>query len=334
MKKKLVTILLIIILIVVSYLQCTHKQAINGLDSIAAVYDNKENDDQEDETEAGEIYNNPEPPLPPTRAEVVTRALITSYPDVIEDIDFINDDWAILMRGTWYHYANGRMLPETEIANTGNYRSVSFYDYPKELPPWVYPTPEETARYSAWSSAGGSAVSSRRSNFFLDTLWQAGNQTETESRLIRFNFLGRQIRVHQRLREKLLLIEAEIREAAALETEIQTFINTIGSIESYGWRNIAVTDSRSYHSYGLALDILPRSYGGRQTYWLWTSQSGMHWWNIPYSQRYHPPDTVTKIFESYGFIWGGKWQQYDTMHYEYRPEILILNGFTVIGLND
>ncbi|MCL2443985.1 MAG: M15 family metallopeptidase [Treponema sp.] len=33
-----------------------------------------------------------------------------------------------------------------------------------------------------------------------------------------------------------------------------------------------------------------------------------------------------KTFESQGFIWGGKWQLFDTMHFEYRPEILILNG--------
>ncbi|MDD5211432.1 MAG: M15 family metallopeptidase, partial [Sulfuricurvum sp.] len=24
----------------------------------------------------------------------------------------------------------------------------------------------------------------------------------------------------------------------------------------------------------------------------------------------------------YGFIWGGRWYHYDTMHFEYRPELL------------
>jgi hypothetical protein len=28
------------------------------------------------------------------------------------------------------------------------------------------------------------------------------------------------------------------------------------------------------------------------------------------------------IFEKHGFIWGGKWYHYDTMHFEYRPELL------------
>ncbi|MBP9613702.1 MAG: M15 family metallopeptidase, partial [Sulfurospirillum sp.] len=25
--------------------------------------------------------------------------------------------------------------------------------------------------------------------------------------------------------------------------------------------------------------------------------------------------------EKYGFVWGGRWYHYDTMHFEYRPEL-------------
>ena len=31
---------------------------------------------------------------------------------------------------------------------------------------------------------------------------------------------------------------------------------------------------------------------------------------------------IVEIFERHGFIWGGKWSYYDTMHFEYRPELL------------
>ena len=27
-------------------------------------------------------------------------------------------------------------------------------------------------------------------------------------------------------------------------------------------------------------------------------------------------------FEAEGFIWGGRWYHFDTMHFEYRPELL------------
>jgi hypothetical protein len=29
---------------------------------------------------------------------------------------------------------------------------------------------------------------------------------------------------------------------------------------------------------------------------------------------------IVDIFERRGFVWGGKWYRYDTMHFEYRPE--------------
>jgi hypothetical protein len=31
---------------------------------------------------------------------------------------------------------------------------------------------------------------------------------------------------------------------------------------------------------------------------------------------------IVDVFEKHGFIWGGKWYHYDTMHFEYRPELL------------
>jgi D-alanyl-D-alanine carboxypeptidase len=34
------------------------------------------------------------------------------------------------------------------------------------------------------------------------------------------------------------------------------------------------------------------------------------------------PFDIVQIFEKHGFIWGGKWGHFDTMHFEYRPELL------------
>jgi hypothetical protein len=31
---------------------------------------------------------------------------------------------------------------------------------------------------------------------------------------------------------------------------------------------------------------------------------------------------VIDAFEENGFAWGGKWYRFDTVHFEYRPEIL------------
>jgi hypothetical protein len=64
---------------------------------------------------------------------------------------------------------------------------------------------------------------------------------------------------------------------------------------------------------------------GMETYWRWTAEKGMDWHSIPREKRLEPPDAVAGIFEENGFLWGGKWPWYDTMHFEYRPEILLLS---------
>jgi hypothetical protein len=71
---------------------------------------------------------------------------------------------------------------------------------------------------------------------------------------------------------------------------------------------------------------------GLQTYWQWTADSNAEWYTVPYSGRFHPPEPVVKAFEAYGFCWGGKWPLFDTMHFEYRPEIMLMYGMPVEDL--
>ena len=103
---------------------------------------------------------------------------------------------------------------------------------------------------------------------------------------------------------------------------------------------MAGTLSRSYHGYGLAVDLIPKSYGGKVPYWRWLAErnaaagaaagsnaaagAAADWWMTPYEHRWAVPLPLVAAFERHGFVWGGKWLFFDTMHFEYRPEILIL----------
>ena len=129
-------------------------------------------------------------------------------------------------------------------------------------------------------------------------------------------------------------MEEQILRASKTSTAVKQWINSIKSIDGWNWRNISATESRSYHAYGAAIDFLPKSPGGLETYWLWTSRTTPEWWAVPYSKRLQPPEEVIKAFESFGFIWGGKWRYYDTMHFEYRPEILVFSGIERTNLKD
>jgi D-alanyl-D-alanine carboxypeptidase len=75
----------------------------------------------------------------------------------------------------------------------------------------------------------------------------------------------------------------------------------------FNWRPIAKTDRRSVHSYGIAVDMNV----GVSDYWL---NGGKY--------RNRIPCGIAEVFEAHGFIWGAKWYHFDTMHFEYRPELL------------
>ena len=264
---------------------------------------------------------------PPSRAEQVVRALVAAYPRRVLRAEFRNGDWAVLLRDTWFYYAEGRMLPEELRHRASEYSPIAFYNYPSELPPWTPPSPEQINRFRDINNER--AARRARAPYFFDALYRASNRSQAYDRVKTLRFLGHPVLIHYAILEDLSLVEELILTAARTDPEVRAWINNIGSVVGWNWRNVAGSQSRSFHAYGVAVDILPRSPGGRAIYWLW---AGPEWWNIPHERRYHPPDVVIRAFESYGFVWGGKWLFFDTMHFEYRPEVIILNGMELSSL--
>lgn len=80
------------------------------------------------------------------------------------------------------------------------------------------------------------------------------------------------------------------------------------------WRPIAGTSRLSVHSFGAAVDINV----GRSDYWRNVKQDEEAL--LEYKNRI--PEKIVEVFERHGFIWGGWWYHYDTMHFEYRPELI------------
>ncbi len=85
----------------------------------------------------------------------------------------------------------------------------------------------------------------------------------------------------------------------------------------FNCRPVAGTGRLSMHAYAAAIDLNIAF----SDYWLWQKPTGGL---IPYHNRM--PQQIVDIFERHGFIWGGKWYNYDTMHFEYRPELLGMPG--------
>ena len=81
---------------------------------------------------------------------------------------------------------------------------------------------------------------------------------------------------------------------------------------TYNCRAVADTGQSSPHGYGIAIDLNTAF----SDYWYWRPHGG----RILYRNRM--PQEIVTIFEKHGFIWGGKWYHFDTMHFEFRPELL------------
>ncbi|OPJ62401.1 M15 family metallopeptidase [Clostridium oryzae] len=82
---------------------------------------------------------------------------------------------------------------------------------------------------------------------------------------------------------------------------------------TYNYRVISGTGRLSPHAFGIAIDIN----SDRRDYWKWCTREQGEKRILEY------PKDMVNIFEKNYFIWGGKWGHFDTLHFEYRPEIII-----------
>lgn len=269
-----------------------------------------------------------EPPLPGARE---VAALAATFPHRVERTAVRNGEWALYMDGEWFYWADGRLLPEPLNADPSQFVSIRFYNY--ELGPWeprtITPELEARLRDRTRNRRNDERV---RFNAFLDTLYEVGSRTEADATMVRVQFLGMGTRVHPIVAAPLERVEARIRREMIDNQEMREFVAGLGSVHGYHWRNIAGTNRRSYHAYGMAVDLLPARWDGRWGYWQWAAAGGAgEWWNLTEDQRWHPPQGIIDAFEAEGFVWGGKWLFFDPVHFEYRPEVLELTRMPVVG---
>ncbi|MBP3675434.1 MAG: SH3 domain-containing protein [Campylobacter sp.] len=111
--------------------------------------------------------------------------------------------------------------------------------------------------------------------------------------------------------QALQRVSDELNTLVQNEPNLIIYLQNIGG--TFKYRNIAQSTNLSAHSWGIAIDINVAN----SHYWLWHKEYQNQ---IPYK--------IVEIFEKHGFIWGGRWEHFDTMHFEYRPEFAALRGIS------
>ncbi|MDO6963198.1 M15 family metallopeptidase [Rhizobium alvei] len=104
----------------------------------------------------------------------------------------------------------------------------------------------------------------------------------------------------------------KVRDELAAHAELKRYLAPSAGV--FNWRKVSGQTNLSVHSFGAAIDINTKF----ADYWIWSGGKPGH---VPkYANKY--PMQIIDIFERHGFIWGGRWYHYDTMHFEYRPELI------------
>ncbi len=83
---------------------------------------------------------------------------------------------------------------------------------------------------------------------------------------------------------------------------------------TFNYRHIAGTNLLSPHAFGIAIDLVRDN----RDYWKWATEKQGEERLASY------PKEIVETFEKNNFVWGGgKWNHFDTLHFEYRPEIIM-----------
>jgi len=135
------------------------------------------------------------------------------------------------------------------------------------------------------------------------------NAREVERSLVTVKVGGKWFAVHKKIREPLERVGKRIDEAMKRDPSLAKFFESPGG--TFNWRKIAGSDELSMHAWAIAIDLDTK----RASYWRNAPQNPIVWKNAY-------PQAIVDAFEAEGFVWGGRWYHYDTMHFEYRPELL------------
>ena len=223
------------------------------------------------------------------------KAFAAAYPDRLSEAVLHDGDWTVEMDGERYYYAQGKLLSETEMEQAASFRSQSIYRYVTEFS-------DDTEEDNTWKAAAeelfwrrsvftdrtgrgyGRAVSGAvRSNFY-EKLLQCETRAEAFAHQKAISFLGSPVTVHERVVAPLARVEQRINTLEKEDEAITVWKNSLDSIGAWNWRNVAGSSSRSFHSYGVAIDLLMKTQPGKETYWLWTQQKGIDFRSVPEGQ--------------------------------------------------
>ena len=216
--------------------------------------------------------------------------LINTYPGFIKEY---RNGKLFLSDGTSITYDSGKKKTYLDILDNAEPVDIFAWDYKKTTKPNYCEDPGRGRCDSIFKLMYGST------------------STEVQKRMETIDWFGTKVRFSSinGAADSLRAVYREIKK----QPNLLKYTKTAGT---FNWRKISGTNRQSAHSYGIAIDICLT----KSNYWKWDNPRKKETDRITYKNRI--PMELVEIFEKHGFIWGGRWYHYDTMHFEFRPELL------------
>ena len=218
-------------------------------------------------------------------------ALLEAYPDCIKEI---KDNFVVMVSGDKLVYDDGKQKDFMGRLDDSDIEDM-FYDV------YSLPDPKPAFQFDPGRS---------RSEVLFKAMYGSSAE-EVRKKLVDVEWFGERV--------KFMSVNGAADSLRAVARELTGYPELRPYLKSSGtfyWRPVRGAKRMSAHSYGIAFDIGV----DKSDYWLWKSGSNDENKPVEYANRI--PREIVEIFQKHGFIWGGAWYHYDTMHFEFRPELL------------
>jgi D-alanyl-D-alanine carboxypeptidase len=232
--------------------------------------------------------------VPVHAQEISLDALVRAYPEFL-----ISHDGAVLI------WKDGTRMPVSDG------RSDKSFDEKLRHPSILDQLSIRYARGALENPPGLQDDPGRFRNLaFFDKMYGDCSKGEVQRKLTNIAWLPRsgggsvQVTTVNSVADRLRSVSDELDRS---RPELKKF--AFPSAGAFNCRTVKDTGNRSMHAWGAAIDLNTKF----SDYWLWSPKA---------TYRNRIPVEIVEIFERHGFIWGGKWGHFDTMHFEYRPELL------------
>ena len=235
-----------------------------------------------------------DPPTLPTEVEILKQV----YPDHI--LGYENDKM-IVTKYIYLDYDDKKEKSHIQLINNADIQDMFLIKYKKGEAPSVIAKNDDPGRY--------------RNERFFKAMY-GNSEAEVIKNLTIITWCPKL--VNQQL--PVTTINGVDKQLLKVSTELDEhpeWADYLISAGTFNWRNIAGSSMLSVHSFAIAID-LNTAYS---SYWLWDYPNADENTDIGGFIN-QIPQGIIDIFEKHGFIWGGKWYHYDSMHFEYRPELL------------